>query len=186
MLLITRTQGLIAGASHGARRRPHSSPATSSPLTGCHPRSPRPAAAWSNLASRWGDLTPPDARLDRHLMRAAAEVRAAYRELTHDTTTLASLEVIATRPGLPAARAATLHAIESGSELAYVVAEKADTPNLTGQPAPCPVRAHNDVEAGLATPPARWRRRLGLPRRHPRQAPGPTPPARRRDAALRQ
>ena len=110
--------------------------------------------SWSNLASRWGDLAPPGARLEDPLARAAAEVRAAYRQITHDTTTLATPEVIATRPGLPQATVATLRAIEAGSELAHVVAEKADAPNLVGPARALSRRAHNDVEAGLATPPA--------------------------------
>ena len=87
-------------------------------------------------------------------MRAAAEVRAAYRQITHDTTTLAATEVIAARPGLPQATGATLRAIEAGPELAHVVAEKADTPDLTGPAQVLSRRAHNVVEAGLATPPA--------------------------------
>jgi hypothetical protein len=49
---------------------------------------------------------------------------------------------------------ATLRAIEAGSELAHVVAEKADTPNLTGPARALSRRAHNDVESGLASPPA--------------------------------
>ena len=87
-------------------------------------------------------------------MRAAAEIRAAYRQITHDTTTLAATEVIAARPGLPQATVATLRAIEAGPELAHVVAEKADTPDLTGPAQVLSRRAHNVVEAGLATPPA--------------------------------
>jgi len=70
--------------------------------------------------------------------------------------------------------AATLRAIEAGSELAGVVAEKADAPNLTGPARALSRRAHNDVEGGLATPP---------PRRHPRQAPRPAAPARRSNPA---
>lgn len=127
-------------------------------LAGCEPSDRlRPAiaeaGAWSNLASRWGDLTPPDARLDPDLIRTAAEVRAAYRELTHDASTMASPDPIATRPGLPPGAAATLHAIESGSELAYVVAEKVHNPNLAGPARALSIRAHNDVEAGLANAP---------------------------------
>ena len=49
---------------------------------------------------------------------------------------------------------ATLRAIESGSELAHVVAEKADTPHLTGTARALSRRAHNDVESGLASLPA--------------------------------
>jgi hypothetical protein len=85
-------------------------------------------------------------------MRTAAEVRAAYRELTHDASTMASLDVIATRPGLERGTRATLHALESGPELAYVVAEKADTPGLTGPARALSIRAHTDIDAGLATP----------------------------------
>ena len=87
-------------------------------------------------------------------MRATAEVRAAYRQITHDTTTLATTEVIAARLGLPQATGATLRAIEAGPELAHVVAEKADTPDLMGPAQVLSRRAHNVVEAGLATPPA--------------------------------
>ena len=83
--------------------------------------------------------------------RYAAEVRAAYRELTHASTTLASLDVIAARPGLLPGIDATLHTLESSSELAYVVAEKAGAPNLTGPARALSIRAHNDIEAGLAT-----------------------------------
>lgn len=46
---------------------------------------------------------------------------------------------------------ATLHTLESSSELAYVVAEKAEAPNLTGPARALSIRAHNDIEAGLAT-----------------------------------
>ena len=153
ILLITRTQGLIAGASMVLVE----AAATAGFLEPSERLVPAIADAgrsWSNLASRWGDLAPPGARLDEPLARAAAEVRAAYRQITHDTTTLATPEVIATRPGLPQATVATLRAIEAGSELAHVVAEKADTPNLTGPARALSRRAHNDVESGLATPPA--------------------------------
>jgi hypothetical protein len=153
ILLITRTQGLIAGASMVLI----DAAATAGALEHSDRLAPAIADAgrsWSNLASRWGDLAPPGARIEEPLARAAAEVRAAYRQMTHDTTTLASPEVIAGRPGLPQAVAATLRAIEAGSELAGVVAEKADAPNLTGPARALSRRAHNDVEGGLATPPA--------------------------------
>ncbi|MGE0341565.1 MAG: hypothetical protein AB7N73_14630 [Gemmatimonadales bacterium] len=152
ILLITRTQGLIAGASMVLV----DAAATAGVLEPSERLVPAIADAgrsWSNLASRWGDLAPPGARLEEPLARAAAEVRAAYRQITHDTTTLATPEVIATRPGLPQATVATLRAIEAGSELAHVVAEKADTPNLTGPARALSRRAHNDVESGLASPP---------------------------------
>ncbi|WP_157537478.1 hypothetical protein [Nocardioides sp. Root190] len=151
MVLITRTQGLIAGAAivilEAAQLAGHIR--STDRLT---PAIAEAGQAWSNLASRWGDLTAPDARLDPDLMRAAAEVRAALRELTHDTTTLASLNTIATRPGLELAATAALHAHESASELAYVIADKAEAPNLTGPARELSIRAHNEAEADLTSP----------------------------------
>ena len=47
-----------------------------------------------------------------------------------------------------------LRAVGAGVELAVVVAEKADNPSLTGPARALSRRAHNDVESGLATPPA--------------------------------
>jgi len=151
MLLVTRTQGLIAGAALMLVEAAQ----FAGTLEASDRLTPAIAAAgraWSKLASRWGDLTPPYARLDPDLIRAAAEVRAACRELTHDVTTMASLDVIATRPGLARGTLDTLHALESGSELAYVVAEKANTLQLTGPARAVSIRAHNDIEAGLAAP----------------------------------
>lgn len=152
VLLITRTQGLIAGASM-VLVDAAATAGVLEPSERLVPAIGDAGRSWSNLASRWGDLAPPGARLEEPLARAAAEVRAAYRQITHDTTTLATPEVIATRPGLPQATVATLRAIEAGSELAHVVAEKADTPNLTGPARALSRRAHNDVESGLASPP---------------------------------
>ncbi|MBM0128199.1 hypothetical protein [Pimelobacter simplex] len=152
ILLIARTQSLIAGASMVL--------VDAAATAGVLEHSDRLAHAiadagrsWSNLASRWGDLARPGARTERELARAAAEVRAAYRQITHDETILASPEVIAGRPELPKAARATLHAIQAGSELAAVVAEKAHAPDLTGPARALSRRAHNDVEAGLAGAP---------------------------------
>lgn len=153
ILLITRTQGLIAGASMVLV----DAAATAGVLEPSDRLVPAIADAgrsWSNLASRWGDLAPPGARIQEPLARAAAEVRASYRQITHDTTTLASPEVISGRPGLSQAVTATLRAVGAGSEFAVVVAEKADNPSLTGPARALSRRAHNDVESGLATPPA--------------------------------
>ena len=84
-------------------------------------------------------------------MRAAAEVRAAYRELTHNVTTQASAETIATRPGLGRGFVASLDALAAASELAHGVAEAADRSDLAGPARALSRRAHDDIEAGLAT-----------------------------------
>jgi len=151
ILLITRTQGLIAGAGMvlvdaAATAR------ILEPSGRLMPAIAEAGRSWNHLASRWGDLAPPGSRLEAPLARAAAEVRAAFRQITHDSTTLAEPQVVAARPGLAQATVATLRALEAGSELAHVVAEKADAPNLTGPARALSRRAHNDIEAGLATP----------------------------------
>lgn len=137
ILLITRTQGLIAGASIVL--------VDAAATAGVLERSERlvPAIAeagrsWSNLASRWGDLAPPGARLEEPLARAAAEVRAAYRQITHDKTTLATPDVIAKRPGLPQAVPATLRAIEAGPSSRSSSPRRPTHPTSSGRPGPCP------------------------------------------------
>ncbi|WP_343901458.1 hypothetical protein, partial [Nocardioides aquaticus] len=81
-----------------------------------------------------------------------AELRAAYRELTHDATTTFPPDVIAQHPGLERALSATLAAIESAPELADVLAEKVNQPGLIGRARALSHRAHNDIETGLTTP----------------------------------
>jgi hypothetical protein len=154
VLLVARTQGLIAGAGlvlldAAVRADLLPSATTTERLL---PALNAAGRAWTHLASRWSDLTTPAPRLDGDLVRAATEVRAASRELTHDTTTMASLEEIAARPGLDTATGAILHALETGAEIAYVVAELADNPHLTGPARALSIRAHNDVESGVAAP----------------------------------
>jgi hypothetical protein len=154
ILLVNRTQALIAGAGMvlldaAARADLPCSPTTTERLL---PAIDAAGRAWSNLASRWSDLTSPGTRVDGNLARAAAEVRAAGRELTHDKTTMTSLDDIATQPALAAAATAVLHALDAGSELAYIVSEQADRPDLTGPARALSIRAHNDVEAGDVSP----------------------------------
>lgn len=155
LVLITRSQSLIAGASlalldAAKRGQTHDVDATAR-LERARPAIAHAAASWSQLGSRWHDLTRPSDRLDPALARAAAEVRAAYRELTHNLTTQAIPEIIATRPGLGRGVAASLDALAFASELAHGVAEQADRNDLTGPARALSRRAHNDVEAGLAT-----------------------------------
>jgi len=153
-VLITRCQSLIAGASLtllDATGRGHTHDVETPHLVRAGPAITQAAASWSQLGSRWHDLTRPSDRLDPPLAAAAAEVRAAYRELTHDVTTQAQPEAIATRPGLGRGVAASLDALAAASELAHGVAEHADRKDLTGPARVLSRRAHDDVEAGLST-----------------------------------
>ena len=153
LVLITRSQSLIAGGSlallDAAELGPSRDGDVALHLERARPAIANAAAAWSQLGSRWHDLARPSDRLDPALARAAAEVRAAYRELTHDVTTQSSPEAIATRPGLGRGVAASLDALAAASELAHGVAEQADRNDLAGPARALSRRAHNDVEAGL-------------------------------------
>lgn len=153
VLLVTRTQGLIAGAGLvlvDAAARADLLTSRTTVDDRLLPAINHAGRAWSSLASRWSDLKTPAARVDVDLVRAAAEVRAAGRELTHDKTTMATLVEISTRPGLDRAAIAILNALEAGAELAYGVSEQADNPSLTGPARALSIRAHNDVAAGRA------------------------------------
>lgn len=155
---VSRTQALIAGVGLllvDADSRNHAAPTSAAG----DPPTDRLASSlatvgrtWNNLASRWDDLPAPTDRPDSKLLRASAELRAAYRELTHNATTTFPPDVIAQHPGLERALNATLAAIESAPELADVLAEKANQPGLIGRARALSQRAHNDIEAGLATP----------------------------------
>ena len=155
MVLITRTQSLIAGSTLtllAAVAHARSDDIDATPhLDRAYPVVARAAASWSRLGSRWHDLTRPSDRLDSALARVAAEVRTAYRELTHDVTTQASPESIASRLGFRRGLDASRDAFESAAELAYGVAEQAERNYLTGPARALSHRAQNDIEGGLAT-----------------------------------
>lgn len=152
MVLITRTQALITGTAMvlvnaaAVDRKLDPSPRLVPALS-------RAGAAWSDLGSRWDDLTPLNVRPSPQLLLAAGEIRAATRELTHDGATMASPHIIASRLGLPEALEAILHALEHADELAHVVAEKGGTPELTGRARALSIRAHNDIDTGRAAAP---------------------------------
>jgi hypothetical protein len=146
MVLITRTQALIAGtamvlvdAADAAGKL--------DPTPRLVPALSRAGAAWSDLGSRWDDLTPPNVRPSPQLLLAAHEIRGATRDLTHKGATMASPDTIAGRPELHDALGALLHGLEHADELAHAVAEKAGAPGLTGRARALSIRAHNEVEA---------------------------------------
>lgn len=155
---VSRTQALIAGVGlllvdADSHKRAAATPATvGSPTDRLSASLDTLGRAWNNLASRWDDLPAPTDRPEPNLLRASAELRAAYRELTHDATTTFPPKIIAQHPGLERALNATLAAIETGPQLADVLAEKANQPGLAGRARALSRRAHNDIEAGLATP----------------------------------
>ncbi|MDN5899593.1 MAG: hypothetical protein L0H74_05940 [Brachybacterium sp.] len=146
-----RTEGLIAGASLvlTAAASEATEEVTGERFGAAVEQS---GQAWSNLANRWHELTSPDMKPDLELLHAAADVRAAYRELTHNHTTLATPQEIASRPGLDAAVRATRDAFHASADLAHVVAERGAGSHLTGAAWVLARRVRDDVESGMATP----------------------------------
>ena len=128
---------LLTAAAHGGGLTSHEA---------LRPAVEAAAQAWAELGSRWRDLTLPQDRLDPKLARAAGEVRAAYGELTHRVSGPATPATMMTRPGFVGGAHASLQALETSADLAYVVNEKANDPRLTGPARALSVRAHNDAE----------------------------------------
>lgn len=167
MVLACRTQGMIAGASMAiARAADHGGLLPSPGAERLAAAADRAGHAWSHLGSRWSDLTTAGDRIDPKLMAAAAAVRDACREVTHDRAGLASTAVIAGRPALHEAVPAVLQALEAGPDTAHVVSATAHQPGLRGPARPLSIRASNDAEAHQsrsATGPARRRPSDGQP-----------------------
>ena len=128
-----------ATASSADPARPGSSTSTSSGTspasTGCLALSNAPAAT----GPRWpavGLTSPlPGANPSPALVRAAAQLRAAHREL-HQR---AEIEEAAQ------ARVIVHAAARTGAELAHGLAEHAENPDLTGPARALSIRAHNDT-----------------------------------------
>ena len=101
LMLLAQTQTMITGASQVllqagalAGRLPDYHSRLSPALDGAH-------AAWAATARAWTELTPPSQRRPTaEMSAAAAEARAALRELTHDRTGPASPAAIAARVDL--------------------------------------------------------------------------------------
>jgi hypothetical protein len=105
--------------------------------------------AWNELGTRWRELSSPTARLDPTLAVAAAEIRSAFAVFTHAPTVLVPSNEIARRPGLHLAVQASLEALDLAAELALVISDAADDPDLTGPARALSRRAHNDIDAAI-------------------------------------
>jgi len=105
--------------------------------------------AWNELGTRWRELSSPTARLDPTLALAAAEIRSAYAAFTHAPTFPVPSTEIARSPGLHQAVQASLEALDVAAELAHVISDAADDPDLTGPARALSRRAHNDTETAI-------------------------------------
>lgn len=102
--------------------------------------------AWNQLASRWADLAPTSSRADPELIRAAAHLRAAARELTHSPIGKATSVDILDRIDIARAVDSIQHALAAAGDVAYLTGDPASNPDLIGPARTLSVRAHNDTE----------------------------------------
>ncbi len=98
----------------------------------------RMAPALAALEQAWGtvgaDLEPLQGRHrqpDPKLLPAAREVQAALRDITHDGAGLTTPAVMASRVDLPAAAASLRDSLTAGVDLAHVVCDALQDPQLT-------------------------------------------------------
>ncbi|MDR7254154.1 hypothetical protein J2X46_003147 [Nocardioides sp. BE266] len=145
VVLVTRTQAFIAGSAMTLMETAREQVGFPGRLVEAIGRS---GAAWSDLGCRWDELTPAHARPAEVLVLAAAELRGAARELTHDGATRASSPEILARPGASEGLRALLVSLRHCDELAHVVDEKSTAAGLTGPARVMSRRAHNDIDAG--------------------------------------
>jgi hypothetical protein len=102
--------------------------------------------AWTQVASRWAEMTSPASRTDLALVHAAGEVRAAVREVAHDKTTWARPEVMAGRVELGEAARHLQQALSTAVDLACVTRDiAAQDANLTGPARAMSHRANADI-----------------------------------------
>jgi hypothetical protein len=105
--------------------------------------------AWMGLARRWRDLMPQGARLDPALGAAAAQLRAACRELTHTGDHLADATAIAQRVDLTAALPVIAHYVDAAAEVAGATRPALRDPDLVAPSRAVVRRLATDIDEGL-------------------------------------
>ncbi len=103
-------------------------------------------SAWSQVAGRWGDLTPVASQPCQDLLRAENQVRTAIREVTRDTAGWAPAPVIAERIDIGQTARHLQRALSGAADVAHLVREIAATDRkLTGPARAVLQRAHSDA-----------------------------------------
>jgi len=110
----------------------------------------RSQLAWTRAANRWSELITPAARTDPKLLGAASELRAALTAVTHDQTSWAAAEVIASRIHLPTAVSQLQLATAAAIDIAHLTRDIALTdPTLTAPARAIAMRTQADVEQAI-------------------------------------
>lgn len=152
LVLATRTEGMFFGAALVLARAAAETGHLTSPggdSTRVEQGLTTAGEAWMGLARRWRDLMPQGARLDPALGAAAAELRAACRELTHNGDQLAPAAAIAQRVDLAAALSVFAHYVDAAAELAEATRPALRDPDLVAPSRAVVRRLATDIDEGL-------------------------------------
>ncbi|TQM63785.1 hypothetical protein FBY41_0137 [Humibacillus xanthopallidus] len=88
-------------------------------------------ASWVGLATAWGQLAPSGGRgLERDLVTAANEIRAATLEIIHEGTGVASVETLAARVDLKQVAQTLQFGLATSTDLAYALLEATADPHV--------------------------------------------------------
>jgi hypothetical protein len=152
LVLATRTEGMFFGAAlvlaRAAAETGHLDNAAGEATRIEHGLTTA-GEAWMGLARRWRDLMPQGDRLDPALGAAAAQLRAACRELTHTGDQLADATAIAQRVDLTAALPVIAHYVDAAAELAEATRPALRDPDLVAPSRAVVRRLATDIDEGL-------------------------------------
>lgn len=152
LVLATRTEGMFFGAAlvlaRAAAETGHLDNAAGDATRLEHGLTTA-GEAWMGLARRWRDLMPQGDRLDPALGAAAAQLRAACRELTHTGDQLAGAAAIAQRVDLTAALPVIAHYVDAAAELAEATRPALRDPDLVAPSRAVVRRLATDIDDGL-------------------------------------
>lgn len=154
----TRNMALIAGqqmqSAHIGHRLWHLAAATgyidaSQLRTRLSPALKRVGECWDRAYRAWDRLTPrSDPREPRDLRRAAGELLAAQRELTHDRVAAASPPVVAARTDMAALVSTLEQKLASSVDLTYAHRDAAAATTLMVAPRPASLWINYLIEQG--------------------------------------
>lgn len=152
LVLAARTEGMFFGAAlvlaRAAAETGHLEPVGVDParleqgLTAA-------GEAWMGLARRWRDLMPQGTCLDPALGAAAAQLRSACRELTHNGDQLALAAAIVQRVDLAAILPVIAHYVDAAAELAEATRPALRTGDLVAPSRAVVRRLVADIAEGL-------------------------------------
>jgi len=139
LAFVARTQRLIAGHTSmivGSLRADQIAPDLAPTVDRLAEHASQASGLWSQLGRRWSEIGTADPTAPRNpaLDRAASEVRAAMRQLTHDDNEPRAADLIRHHPLYPQALAVALETAPTSREVASALRIQATRTDLAASP----------------------------------------------------